>query len=429
MSRTPRRAVLAAVGGLSAVAVALTGCAGSTDGGPADADTPVTLRMVWWGDTVRADATQEAIALFEQAHPNITVQGEALPFDGYFDLLSTQVAANDAPDVQQLTVDVVSDYGRRGALLHLDQVNTADLDKATTEAANVDGEQWGVASGLSTQVVVANKTLFDAAGVPLPDDTTWTWEDYVDIAAQISQNSPDGVFGAAPLGMDAISFQAFLRQQGAAAYTADGEVGFDAEDFATYLELAQELRDSGGSGGPEIASEQTALPLEQTGTALNTFAMGFWASGQYTALVSNSKQDLVPLRLPAIDAGDNQMAIGVSQYWGAASRTEHPAEAQMLIDFLVNDQEAALAMGLVRGTPPNATNATALADTLSGPDSTVTQFVTEIGREAVTVPLPPTGFASFQDVLRRYVAEYMFGRQSAQQASEGFVSEVSSLYQ
>ncbi len=152
---------------------------------------------------------------------------------------------------------------------------------------------------------MANKTLFDAAGVPLPDDETWTWDDYIDTAAQISQNSPDGVYGAAPLGMDAISFQAFLRQKDAAAYSADGQVDFDADDFVSYLELADKLRDSGGSGGPEVASEQTALPLEQTGTSLNTFGMGFWASGQFTALANNSQQELIPLRLPALKSGAN----------------------------------------------------------------------------------------------------------------------------
>lgn len=429
MSRMTRT-LLAATGGLAAAAVALTGCAGSSSpDSSAPTDEEITLRIVWWGDTVRGDATQRALDLFEEAHPNITVQAEPLPFDGYFDLLSTQVAANDAPDVQQLTVDVVSDYGRRGALLNLDQVDTGALDSATTEAAFVDGEQWGVATGLSTQIVVANKTLFDQAGVEMPDDSTWTWDDYVEIAAEISANSPEGVFGAAPLGMDGISFQAYLRQEGAAAYDEEGEIAFDADDFASYLELSEELYSSGGSGGPEIATEQTALPLEQTGTALNTFALGFWASGQYTALVNNSGQELVPLRIPSVDSGDHQMSIGVSQYWGAASRTEHPVEAQMLIDFLVNDEAAALEMGLVRGTPPNADNAIALSAELEGPDSTITTFVTEVGDEAVTTPLPPTGFGSFQDVFRRYVAEFMFGRQSAEQASEGFVTEITALYQ
>lgn len=431
MSRSMPRSAVTTLGGATVLAVVLTGCGGgsASDGDGASGDEDVTLRIVWWGDTVRGDATQRAIDLFEDAHPNITVEAEPLPFDGYFDLLSTQVAANDAPDVQQLTVDVVADFGRRGALLNLDEVETENLDGATTEAAFVDGEQWAVASGLSTQVVVANKTLFEQAGVAMPDDSTWTWDDYIDIAAEISSNTPEGVYGAAPLGMDAISFQAFLRQEGAAAYDEDGSIAFDESDFVSYLELADELRQTGGSGSPEVATEQTALPLEQTGTALNTFAMGFWASGQFTALSDNSGQELVPLRIPSLDSGDPQMSIGVSQYWGASSRSEHPAEAQLLIDFLVNDEEAALDMGLVRGTPPNTVNAAALGEQLDGADATITDFVATLTEEAVTTPLPPTGFGSFQDVFRRYVAEFMFGRQSADQAAEGFVTEVSALYQ
>lgn len=427
MSRS-HRILASTVGGVAILAVALSGCSGSTPA-PADSDEPVTLRMVWWGDEVRSAATIAAVEGFEDEHPNITVETEPLPFDGYFDKLATQIAANDAPDVQQLAVDYVSDYGSRGALLNLDSIDTSDLDPATTEAANVNDEQWGVASGLATQVIIANKTLFDQAGVELPDDENWTWDDYVEVAAEITKTSPEGVYGAAPLGMDAISFQSFLRQEGAAAYNENGEIDFDAKDMTAYLELTKELRDSGGSAGPEVAAEQTALPLEQTGTATNKFAMGLWASGQYTALVNNSGQELVPLRLPAVKRGDALMSIGVSQYWSASSRTKHPAEAQMLIDYLVNNEDAGLQLGLVRGTPPNSKVAGALTETLDGPDATITEFVTEVGKDAVSTPLPPAGFGSFQDVFRRYVAEFMFDRQSAEAASQGFVDEIAALYQ
>jgi multiple sugar transport system substrate-binding protein len=62
----------------AAAALLLSGCAGNATG---SADEPVTLRLVWWGNDVRAAATEDAVALFEEQYPNITVETESLPYD------------------------------------------------------------------------------------------------------------------------------------------------------------------------------------------------------------------------------------------------------------------------------------------------------------------------------------------------------------
>ena len=43
--------------------------------------------------------------------------------------------------------------------------------------------------------MVIDPKVFEAAGVELPDDETWTWDDYADIAAEIARKSPQGTFG------------------------------------------------------------------------------------------------------------------------------------------------------------------------------------------------------------------------------------------
>ncbi|MBB5918972.1 ABC-type glycerol-3-phosphate transport system substrate-binding protein, partial [Actinoalloteichus hoggarensis] len=64
-------------------AMLLTACGGdATDG-------RVELRFTWWGDDERARVTEEAIALFEERHPNITVNTSYAAFSGYFERLAT----------------------------------------------------------------------------------------------------------------------------------------------------------------------------------------------------------------------------------------------------------------------------------------------------------------------------------------------------
>ncbi|MBB5924493.1 ABC-type glycerol-3-phosphate transport system substrate-binding protein, partial [Actinoalloteichus hoggarensis] len=75
------RSVLAA----AVVAGLVTACGGA--GG--DSDGQVELRFTWWGSDDRAEITEEAIALFEERHPNITVNTSYAAFSGYFERLAT----------------------------------------------------------------------------------------------------------------------------------------------------------------------------------------------------------------------------------------------------------------------------------------------------------------------------------------------------
>ena len=388
----------------------------------------VTLRMVWWGSEGRTTATLKAIEQFEALNPNIDVEAEALPFDGYMDKLSTQIAANDAPDIIQLPVEYVSQLASGGALLNLDAVDLSKLDPATTQAAHIEGQQVAVASGLSATAIVANKSLFEAANIPLPDDATWTWDDFAAIAKAITDGSPAGTVGTQALGTDLTSFEAYLRQNGSQVYDAQGNILIEPEDIVSYLELTKKIIDEGGSYGAETSSEVTALPLEQTPSATNTAAMGFWASAQFTALAKASGEDLALLRLPSMtgEAGAHQMSIGVAQYWSASSRSAHPAEAQALLDFIVNDIDAGKTLLIVRGTPPNSDVRDAITPDLTPTDAVAANFIGTLSPEAISTPLPPPGYDTFRDIFRRYTAEYLFGRLSAEDAANQMIGELKS---
>src|SRR5689334_1577897 len=69
---------------------------------PAYTGGPAELRMGWWGNDDRAQRTQKVIDLFQAAYPDINVKGE--PNGGtsdHFQIIDTQLAANNAPDLIQ----------------------------------------------------------------------------------------------------------------------------------------------------------------------------------------------------------------------------------------------------------------------------------------------------------------------------------------
>jgi multiple sugar transport system substrate-binding protein len=417
----------------AAAALLITGCssnAGSTAASAPSAKStePVTLHMVWWGNDVRAKATLDAIKGFEQKHPNITVETQTLPFAGYFDKLSTQIAANDAPDVQQLQGVNMVQYASQGALLNLTKVGISNLDPGTTKAGKISGKQIGVPTGLSTLAVIANPTLFKRAGVAMPDDKTWTWSDYDKLAAKITANTSKQVRGAKSSGWDITEMATWAAQRGHQLFTSDGKLGAKQDDFASLFSLAKKMMDDGASPSASESSEQLTLAAEQSGVATGRYAMQLDAASNFPAVSNASKDPLKLLRLPSASgkSGDSKMMYVASQYWGASARTAHPVESQMLIDYLSNSIDAGKILGVTRGTPANAKVRDAILPTLAETDKDVVKFMGDISTEVVPSRLAPAGAASFTANFQRYASEVLFGRQTPNEAAKNLIAETNS---
>ncbi|MEH3090033.1 MAG: extracellular solute-binding protein [Microbacterium arborescens] len=231
-----RRLLALAAAGV-AIAVTLTGCAGGTGGG--SSDDQITLRFAWWGSDELNSIKAEQIKLFEKEHPNITVAGEPSEYNGYYDKLATQVAGGGAPDALQITYDALPLYVGKNAIADI----SGDVDQSTftpgsLDAGIIDGKLYALPTGIGSRGIIVNPAVFEAAGVPLPDDTSWTWDDYIDIAQQISEKSGDGVYGSAQIANDQ-SLMAFARQRGEDLYTADGEFGGEREDRRGVLHVRE----------------------------------------------------------------------------------------------------------------------------------------------------------------------------------------------
>src|SRR5688500_6681248 len=164
-----RRSYLRLSAAVAASVLALSGCA--APGTPAADETgPVTIRFTWWGGDARQKATQQVIDSFQAENPNITVVGEYSDWNGYWDKLATQVAANDAPDIIQMDEKYVREYGDRGALLDMKKLSGLDtsvIEPDTLKSGEVDGQLVGLVTGVAAFCIAANPSVLAAAGVAM----------------------------------------------------------------------------------------------------------------------------------------------------------------------------------------------------------------------------------------------------------------------
>ncbi|GAA3329118.1 hypothetical protein GCM10020331_075860 [Ectobacillus funiculus] len=76
---------------------------------------PITLRVSWWGGQPRHDYTMKVIEMYEKEHPNVKIEAEFANWDDYWKKLAPMAAANQLPDVIQMDLAYLSQYGEKGA--------------------------------------------------------------------------------------------------------------------------------------------------------------------------------------------------------------------------------------------------------------------------------------------------------------------------
>lgn len=331
-----------------------TGTAVAASQGQTEAAAPgeqVELRISWWGSDARHEATLKALDLFMEKYPNIKVTAEYQGFDGYHDKLMTQISSATEPDVFQLDNNVYfASLAANDKLGDLTPYigNELKLDDYPAEAltwAQYNGVQYGVPSGLNGPLFIWNKAAFDEAGVAYPADD-WSWDDFEKSCQEVFEKT--GKYG-----MKEPSYfltMTFVRQKGQWFASETGELLDFTDALAEVYEQYNKWREIG-----------VFPPLDMTvgqESQQNNLFISCDAASEVNH-IATMPQDHAAMAVPAelgisLVPGTKQNGgayMLASMPWTLAKSAKHPKEAAMLIDFLINDEEAAKTLMTVRGVP------------------------------------------------------------------------------
>lgn len=187
------RKILAA-GGIAAVAaLTLAGCSSSGPAGTSDEPAgPITLTLSGWS----IDITPEFQALadaFHEKNPDVTIKLKEYDAAEYNTLVTADLAAGSGPDIiTQKEVKYLTTFQEGGQLLDVSDVELPE-GIGGAESYEVDGTAYAVPYRQDSWVLYYNKALFDAAGVAYPDGS-WTWDDFDEAAAQLSDGEVKGSY-------------------------------------------------------------------------------------------------------------------------------------------------------------------------------------------------------------------------------------------
>ena len=427
---TYNRRYLAAPATIAALSMALAGCGGTGGGNgtPQASDGPVTLELTFWGSDNRVKLTQQAIDLFHSKNPNITVNMQYADFTSYWDKLATQSAGGEAPDVIQMDASYLASYSSQGSLYDLDklsdQLDLTTMSASLKDTGKYDGTQYAAPISMVTLGVMVNNDLLDQLGISLPDTSTWTWDDFAKVAKEVMDKSNGEIIGAYAPSAEFI-LQLWARQHGTVLYK-DGKVAIDPQVLAEFLEQPKTWYEKGMSPSVDKWSEDIVATQDQQPFGQNKQAFGFATSNQLTVNVkATGSQNISVEPMPSDDHTTKWNYYKPSQYWSISAKSEHPVESAKLIDFLINDADAAKILGAERGDPANNKNREALMETLTGADKKVLEFDSSLADSVGEAPeVTPNGASGAEKMLTRYVQEVSFGRMTPIDGANAFIAEL-----
>ncbi|MGC5165564.1 ABC transporter substrate-binding protein [Luteimicrobium sp. DT211] len=432
MSRRVRRAGSAAVVTLAVVGLAAcsaTGGSGDKSTGGSDGD-KVTIKFSWWGSDSRVTTTQQIIAAFEAEHPNIKVEAVNTSWDEYFEKMNVMAAGNDLPDVMTQDDRYLTEYATRGLLADLgsQDIDTSKIDPTVLDTGKIDGKLYGIASGVNVHAVVADPAAFKAAGVALPDDKTWTWDDYSKIAAEITKKSDGKVYGVQNYSFIEPVLEVLARQHGEEMFTADGKLGLSEDTITSWFQRSVDQIKSKAEPSASTATEVQSAGVDGSLPATNKGAMAWFWSNQLSAIQKDAGHPLQLLRAPGdSEFGHTGEYLRAAMSYSVSAKSKHPKEAAEFVDFMLNSQKAGDINLTDRGLPSNLDVREAILPKLDDADKTSAAFIKELTDDKVfetTKPVPPKGSGEVSDITGRVNSDVIFGKKSAADAAKAWMDEV-----
>ena len=293
-------------------------------------DQPVTLNL--WMFLDGTGFLPSVVDAFQAKYPNIKIEITDIPEDDYTTKIDTAFLAGQPPDIG---FPYVQRWIKAGCMVSLDDalaaqnINIADYNAgAISRNCLVDGHLYCLGSYTGGTILVYNKDMFDAAGIPYPSATEpMTLDQYAEIAAKLNVPNADlskRIWGGTAPWAGMFDLRDFYGEDG---HTAAGYVN-DAANVHAFQVI-----------GDMITSGTVLSDLDaSTADPNDLLATGQLAMAVTDSIIAQSKLEAAGIRWgaappPVEQAGDLPWVYTGSDELGVFTGSAHPDEAKQFILF------------------------------------------------------------------------------------------------
>ena len=384
-----------------------------------------TISLSWWGNDARHEYTIEAVEKFQILHPDIKVRINYSEWSGYESRSRVQMISKTESDVMQINFNWLDEYSPDGEGYYdinklTDIVDLSSFSEDMLKYGTVNGKLNGIPIAMNCMSVYINKTIYEQYGLEVPK----TWDDFF-AAAKLMKK--DGIFplsgGSKQMWLFCMSY--VEQKSGKKFITDDKKLGFGRDEIKMMIEMYCKL-----------VAEKVIPPIEQyerinvnDGKYAGIVA---WVSDaiNYCGTAIESGYDYTVADYTAIDpakTGEGWTAKPATLY-AVSANTEHPKEAAMLLDYLLNSKETALLQGVEKGIPLSVSARKYLeeAGQLSGLQYDASQLMENNARITPMDPFVEKNetYETFIDVCTRVI----YGKADVSEATSELYTTLKQLY-
>ncbi|MGC0272759.1 ABC transporter substrate-binding protein [Pseudactinotalea sp. Z1739] len=425
-----RRRVVPVVAGLASVA--LVAACGSDSGTASDDlpnEGPVTIS--WYGSDERNAAVQEVVDLFSEENPDVTIETQPTTFDGHWDRLSVQSAANNLPCIPAMQSRYQARYEDRGSLLPLDDliedgtIDVSGIPEEILESQRApDGNLYSIPKGIWYEGALLNVPLIEEEG-GTPPDPSGTWEDYVDWAIEAQPSISDDRFAINASGGSVTQFQVFAIGRGESLFD-DGEAGFSEQTLVDWFDLWMRAVEEGAAPSGEVTAEYQGVPTAQSMMATGRLLVSFTGDNNMPDFQRTLDQlDLGQVSLAPAPTGGPAQVVGANS-WAISDNCTNVVDSAALIDFFINSSEGAFILQTQTGLPPVTS---ILEEMLASPDvdESIKDRITlydDLRESGAVIDVWPDGTQPLITQLSTAWEEVVFGQSTSEDAAAAFMAQV-----
>lgn len=317
-----------------------------------------TLRMSWWGGDARHAQTQEAL---NYCGPKLghDIQAEFTGWSGHQERITTQIAGRTEADIMQINWPWLPLFSRDGTGFvdlrdHADIIDLSQFTEAQLAGGEINGMLNGIPVSTTGRVYFFNKTVFDKAGLPVPQ----TWQDVVDAAPVFREQLGEGHYPFEASGLNAIFLVSIAVTQATGKDMIDPEtmtVAWTEEELLEGIRFYEGLVEAGAiRSWRDVAGEGNIELFEMRPWAEGRIGGTFEWDSAYAKYADplGAEQELVPVPMLTIEGAVTEGTYSKpSMLFSISRHSDHPEAAAEIINCLLNDPEAMQILRDSRGVP------------------------------------------------------------------------------
>jgi multiple sugar transport system substrate-binding protein len=419
---------------LAATIPLLVGCAaggGSTGSGSTEAAGNGQIRFSSYGDPTKLQLRSSLADVYMKANPDVKVTFEGSATADYWDKLATQIAGGNAPDVINIDIARISQYGEKGALEPLDKyipdsIKTDPIDKNLLAQGQLDGKQYGIPVAMSMYATGFDATALDKLGIAHPDGT-WTWDSYADLANEIHEKSGGTIYGSEDASGDMSTLEVWLRTKGDVLWK-DGKLAVTEKQLEDWFGYWSDLRASGGIVPADVASQSKYGDWPNGPMVTKVAPLGHIYTANLAGGFQSLTDDQIELTMPPVDkpGGKSGTFPSPSSYLSMSSKASDKDAAAKFINWFVNSKDSALTLRLISGPPASSDGLDAIlaAPDLTPAEKTVIDFTQKnLPDLQPAPPAAPGASTQVADLFLKASQDIAFNKASAADASAQFLKD------